>query len=261
MGKNNGNSAGNLAHGTNDHRLSDLLAVAGTFGEAAGTGDASIIALAWATFDAAIEGAVSGEKPKAGEDDAAQIYGAFAAGKRLTSVDVENPDSFKVQVSKLRSVIKVGCLPNVRKAAVQFRADFEAAWADCGKPGIYGALLKVANAQVKAGGDVSTAVIGQSDMAAAISKKPDPKTAMSKLEAARKAIDTLNTKGTETEPAFDSAHLRAALAEIDNAMKEIIAAEKAVEAEQQQQAALAGMSKSQLEVYLATLDTDVEAAA
>lgn len=261
MAKNNGNPAGNLAHGVNDNRLSDLLATAGTYGEAAGTGDASIIALAWVAFDAAVDGAVTAAKPEAGEDDASQIYGAFAAGRAITSPEsAENDSSRKSQVSKLRTVLKVGGIPAVRKVAAKFRADFEQAWADAGKPGIYGALVKVARAQIKTTADDQAAVMGSASMALAIGAKPDPKGLVEKLEAQRKALAKLND-GTEAEPGLMSGHVTAALAEIDKALAELLAAEQDAKAEQEKQAALGKMSKADLEAYLATLDTDIEAAA
>lgn len=251
MGTNKTNPAGNIAHGVNDHRLSDLLAKAGTFGEAAGTGDSSIIALAWATFDSAVDGAISTIKPKAGEDDAAQIYSAFAAGRNLTGCDIENPDSRKAQVSKLRSVVAAGSRPVVRKIAAKWRADFEQAWADAGKPGVYGALVKIAGAEKKLP-DAET--MSYSDMLAALTKSPDPKSQRDRLEAQRKAVAKLNVE-------IESPHVEAALAEIDKAIAELLAMEIAAEEAQEKQAALGKMSKAELEAYLATLDTDIEAAA
>jgi hypothetical protein len=111
------------AHLVNDKRHADLMKQVRTFGSDSGAGRDSLPKLAHAVVKAAADGVIDLEtKNKKGEDSATQIYMAYAEADSKKSIHEHKDAGVKANSSKLRQLIKLGCMTTIDPVALMQEA-------------------------------------------------------------------------------------------------------------------------------------------
>lgn len=112
-----------LAHNTNnDTRLSDLMTEVREFGRESAEGKDALPKLALRVVRAAADGVLTLDKDKDGLDDAARVYDEYAKAESKKAVHDHTANGKKANVSKLRSLVKMGAMTTCDPVDVLNRA-------------------------------------------------------------------------------------------------------------------------------------------
>lgn len=110
-------------HLKNDKRHGDLMKLVKTLGSDGAAGRDSLPKLAFAVVKAAADGVIDLEtKDKNGDDQATAIYKAYAAADSKKAIHEHKEGGIKANASKLRQLIKMGCMTTIDAVAVMQEA-------------------------------------------------------------------------------------------------------------------------------------------
>lgn len=232
---------------SNRTAFDELITNARNLGAAEGTGQDSRIKLAIDAFNAArigdIDAAANEDKSP---DHAHQIYAAFVEGRHgVSDHSHEVEKSRKVQVSKLRTVIKCGAHPSIRDGKTGARSPEAASWADTAKSAVmahngkaaksiqlFEGVVKIAREQVKTlnqpKADQNVLMDNEAMLACLEPAETVEKTTSEKLQAMRDKLSKLND-GTDETPGLNQPAIAAAVADLDKAIAAIAPEEQKAE--------------------------------
>lgn len=150
---------GNLAHSPqNDNRRDNLFKQVRELGRDKTKGEDSLAKLFNALLCGSNDGFVTLDKDSDGVDDAARFYEAFIQSGQKARTYARNAESTKVQVSKLRSAVKVGAMTTCDAVVVFGTAKdlhYKAVAAGNKVRPMYQALVEIARQQLKTDRDLT----------------------------------------------------------------------------------------------------------